>query len=177
MESFLAKIQRFIIPCQYCENCVMSIVRDRIVLGVRDSDTQAVLRKKRDLTLKTCIDTCKAAENVNSQVLSLRPETVNKLQLGAIQMQRRNDIKGKFQEIATNKNENANTGTINTERRRKNVPRTETFVTCAIKRTTLLSGVPRKTMKELTRESILLLTTLQVRSGFIPSTTLRAYGF
>jgi len=40
---------------------------------------------------------------------------LTRLQLGGIQVQGRNQIKGNFQEIATNKNGNANTATINTE--------------------------------------------------------------
>ena len=34
-----------------------------IVLGIRDTTTQTALLKERNLTLQTCIDTCKAAEN------------------------------------------------------------------------------------------------------------------
>jgi len=55
----------------------------------------------------------------------------------------------------------------------KKVSHTEKLATCANKRTTLLSSVPRKVTEELTRESILSLATLEVRNGFIPSTILQ----
>ena len=50
-ECFLANIRRLVKTCKYCENCVTSIVRYQIVLGVRDPDTQAVSPKERNLTL------------------------------------------------------------------------------------------------------------------------------
>ena len=78
-ECFLASIRRLTKTCQYCENCVNSIIRDRIVLGIRDPETQSELLKERALTLQTCVDICKAAENANSQARSLRHESVNKV--------------------------------------------------------------------------------------------------
>jgi len=85
-------------------------------------------------------------------------------------VQIRNNINGNVQEIATNKNGNVNTATINTE---THVPRSEKLATCTNKRSTLLSSFPRKTIEELTREAILSLKIRQVRSGFIPSTILQ----
>ena len=78
-ECFLASIRRLVKTCQYCENCVNSIIRDRIVLGIRDPETQSELLKERTLTLRTCVDICRAAENANSQAGSLRHESVNKV--------------------------------------------------------------------------------------------------
>ena len=40
VECFLASIRRLVKTCEYCENCVSSIIRDRIVLGIRDPETQ-----------------------------------------------------------------------------------------------------------------------------------------
>ena len=48
-ECFLASIRRLVKTCQYCVN---SIIRDRIVLGIRDPETQSELLKERALTLQ-----------------------------------------------------------------------------------------------------------------------------
>ena len=56
------------------------MVRDRIILGIRDSNTRTELLKTRNLTLKMCYDICKAAENALSHGKAIRPEeTVNKV--------------------------------------------------------------------------------------------------
>ena len=78
-ETFLAAIHSLVKTCNYCENCIDSILRDRIVLGIRDTTTQTALLKERNLTLQTCIDTCKAAENAVAQGKDLRPDVVNKV--------------------------------------------------------------------------------------------------
>ena len=78
-ETFLAAIRSLVKTCNYCENCIDSILRDRIVLGIRDTTTQTALLKERNLTLQTCIDTCKAAENAVAQGKDLRPDVVNKV--------------------------------------------------------------------------------------------------
>ena len=44
-ESFLTAIRSLIKTCNYCDNCVDTILRDRIVLGIRDPDTQTQLFK------------------------------------------------------------------------------------------------------------------------------------
>ena len=64
-ERFYSEIRRLVKSCNHCDKCLDSILRDRIVLGVRDKDTQRDLLKIRDLTLAKAIDVCKAAENAD----------------------------------------------------------------------------------------------------------------
>ena len=52
-----------------------SILRDRIVLGIREQETQKLLLREPKLTLDLCINICKAAENANTQGKILRPES------------------------------------------------------------------------------------------------------
>ena len=80
-ELFYADLQRVIKTCAYCANCRSSILKDRIVLGIRDSEVQKELLKKRNLTLEICVDTCKASEKASMQntVLRSTTENVNKL--------------------------------------------------------------------------------------------------
>jgi hypothetical protein len=78
-ECFHASIRSLARTCNYCNNCFPSIIRDRIVLGIRDCSTQQALLKERNLTLANCVDLCKAAENASTQYKTLHPETVNKV--------------------------------------------------------------------------------------------------
>ena len=78
-EAFHAAIRTLIKTCNFCEDCIDSILRDRIVIGIRDADTQTTLLKERKLTLKQTVDLCKAAENASYQGRALRPEAVHKL--------------------------------------------------------------------------------------------------
>ena len=57
------------------------MIRDRIVLGIRDSNTQTELLKVRDLTLEKCVDICRAAENATSQIKPLHPVAMHKVGL------------------------------------------------------------------------------------------------
>lgn len=56
-----------------------SLVRDRIVLGIKDNGSRKVLLQKSVLTLKTSIDICRGAEATQLQLQSLGAE--NELQL------------------------------------------------------------------------------------------------
>ena len=72
-EHFLSDLRNMVLKCDYCSSCVDSLVRDRIVLGIRDRDTQTELLKCRALTLKDCIDRCKASESAAKQTHVIRP--------------------------------------------------------------------------------------------------------
>jgi len=69
--KFLADLRRLIKSCGYCSSCESSILRDRIVIGVRDEDTRENLLKESKLTLNQCIDICKAGEAATSHRSSL----------------------------------------------------------------------------------------------------------
>ena len=64
-ESFLTALRVLLRSCNYCGDCVDSITRDRVVLGVRDQNTQSDLIKQRQLTLNNCIDICRAGRERN----------------------------------------------------------------------------------------------------------------
>lgn len=48
-----------------------SIIRDRIVLGIKDKHTRKRLLQEWKLTLKTCIDLCKSNEATNVQLKTI----------------------------------------------------------------------------------------------------------
>ena len=47
-ESSLATLRTLIKSCKYCDNCIESLLRDRIVLGIRDASTQKLLLRERE---------------------------------------------------------------------------------------------------------------------------------
>lgn len=66
--------------CEFCNNCRDSLIRDRIVIGTNDAQLQKELLKMRNLTLKQCIDMCRAYENATKHNNQMMPELVNKIQ-------------------------------------------------------------------------------------------------
>ena len=71
--------------CGCCNGCSDSILRDRIVVGVLSNDTREELLKYSKLTLKKCIETCKAMETASAHSVSLNPDSasVNKIRTHA----------------------------------------------------------------------------------------------
>jgi len=57
------------------------MLRDRIVLGIRDNTTQQLLLREKDLTLEKTINICKATENatLHGKAYRTEPETVHKV--------------------------------------------------------------------------------------------------
>ena len=73
-EVFHSSIRTLIKTCNYHNDSIDSILRDRIVLGIHDRDTQKLLLREVKLTLETCINICKAAENATVQGKVLRSD-------------------------------------------------------------------------------------------------------
>ena len=80
IDAFISDLRDMVKSCGYCDKCLPSMIKDRIVLGVSDSKVQTEPLKCRDLTLDNCIDICKASENALAQNRAVRPsEQVNKM--------------------------------------------------------------------------------------------------
>ncbi len=54
-----------------------SLIRDRIVCGIRDNNTRKDLLQERKLELTICIDKCKAAEVANERMKTMTGHEVN----------------------------------------------------------------------------------------------------
>ena len=54
--------------CSFCQYLSDSLLRDRIVLGIRDEIARKRLLQERKLDLKQCIDICKSVENATTQM-------------------------------------------------------------------------------------------------------------
>ena len=79
MKSFITALRTLVKTCNFCDNCVSSVLRDQVVLGIHNSQTQAELVKIRQLDLQRCLDICKLSENATVQSRILRPEGGNKV--------------------------------------------------------------------------------------------------
>jgi hypothetical protein len=90
-DVFLGEIRRLARTCQFgaVED---SLLRDRIVVGVRDDATRRRLLQMRDLTLATAVDVCKASEAAGQHLKAmLATEAVQPLQHGKRTTSRPND--------------------------------------------------------------------------------------
>ena len=79
VESFITALRTLVKTCNFCDNCVSSVLRDQVVLGIHNPQTQAELLKIRQLDLQRCLDICKLSENATVQSRILRPEGENKV--------------------------------------------------------------------------------------------------
>ena len=78
-DIFLGEVRRLARSCQF-EGVEDSMIRDRIVVGVRDDATRRKLLQVRELTLKNAIDICKASEEAGRQLKAMAtPEDVQPL--------------------------------------------------------------------------------------------------
>jgi len=66
-DTFLGDVRRLARSCQF-EGVKESMIRDRIVVGIRDENTRHKLLQIRDLTLAKAIDVCKASEAAGKQL-------------------------------------------------------------------------------------------------------------
>lgn len=74
-ELFLTDIKKLAQSCEF-ENLKEQMIRDRIVLGVRDENVQERLLRTEGLTLSKAIDVCRVAEISKSQAKEVRCKEV-----------------------------------------------------------------------------------------------------
>ena len=70
-EAYLADLRSLLKTCEFCGNCVDSVLRDRLVVGIASKETQRALLRETDLQLQKAIDICRAAEQADAQQSSL----------------------------------------------------------------------------------------------------------
>ena len=78
-DAYLSELRRLIRTCDY-GTIEESILRDRIVIGIRDDPTRRRLLQTRNLDLKTAIDICKSCESAAKQLKTITaPDELNRL--------------------------------------------------------------------------------------------------
>ncbi|KAI8506116.1 hypothetical protein Bbelb_164690 [Branchiostoma belcheri] len=77
IETYVARLRKLISTCDYGE-LKDEMLRDRIVLGIRDNKVRTRLLKKKNLTLQDALDECKTNETTSRQIKVIENgETVN----------------------------------------------------------------------------------------------------
>ena len=71
VDSFVAELRNLAKTCNFCDCLRDSLIRNRIVLGIKNEQTTKKLLRMRDLTLNRCIDVCRSEEVAELQMKSL----------------------------------------------------------------------------------------------------------
>ncbi len=70
IDGYVNKLRRLSATCQYGE-LLNEMIRDRMVIGVKDSVLRARLLREKNLTLEKCLDTCRASEITSQQLKTI----------------------------------------------------------------------------------------------------------
>ena len=71
VDSFVAELSNLAKTCNFCDCLRNSLIRIRIVLGIKNEQTTKKLLRMRDLTLNRCIEVCRSKEVAELQMKSL----------------------------------------------------------------------------------------------------------
>ena len=113
VDAYIAIIRTVTQTCNFCDCLRDSLIHDRIVLGVCNSQTRKRLFQERKLTLNKCIDICHSSESTASQLKVISgPKTTEDVH----QIQWRPE-KPRAQNNTRRKPKNAKNGTIDNSRK------------------------------------------------------------
>ena len=72
-DAYLTALRNLAESCNFCTfpNMSDSLLRDRIVLGIRNEDARKRLLQERKLDLKKCIDICRTSESATTQLRAI----------------------------------------------------------------------------------------------------------
>ena len=71
VDSYVTALRNLAQSCNFCKCLHDSLIRDQIVIGIRDNATRKRLLQERQLTLSKAIDTCRGAEATASQLKTI----------------------------------------------------------------------------------------------------------
>lgn len=71
IDAYVTALRTLAKTCNFCDCMRDSIIRDRVVLGIKDHRTRKRLLQERSLTLAKCIDLCKGSEATNLQLKTI----------------------------------------------------------------------------------------------------------
>ncbi|XP_071054962.1 uncharacterized protein [Onthophagus taurus] len=113
-DSFLADLRKLVVNCDY-GNLKDDLIADRIVCGIVDNRVKDRLLRETDLTLKTAIEICKAAELTEVHIKNLEENSTQVGEIKKIHQSSRNsssdtNTRGKN----NNKNDNRKQGSRST---------------------------------------------------------------
>ena len=68
VDSFVTALRNLTKNCNICECMRESLLRDRVIMGILDSDLRKRLLQMPDLTINLCIDMCRAYEATENRM-------------------------------------------------------------------------------------------------------------
>ena len=68
VDSFVTALRNLAKNCYFCECTRESLLRDRVIMGILDSDLRKRLLQMPDLTKNVCIDMCRAYEATENRM-------------------------------------------------------------------------------------------------------------
>ena len=71
IEVYVNTLRQLVKTCNFTADMAPSLIRDRIILGIRSQTTREALLQTPKLTLQTCIEKCRAAETTNQQLKAM----------------------------------------------------------------------------------------------------------
>src|SRR5215469_4141684 len=77
--AFFSEIRKLVRSCEY-STLEESILRDRIVIGIKDDSTKKKLLQTRNLDLRQAIDICKSSELASKQLIDIVSRTDQEVQ-------------------------------------------------------------------------------------------------
>jgi len=75
IDTYIAALRSLVKTCGFCACLADSLIRDRIVLGVKNNNLRKRLLQERNLDLKKCIDLCRSSEAASSHLKSISEGT------------------------------------------------------------------------------------------------------
>ena len=80
IDTYVSALRAMVKPCNFAA-LEESLLRDRIVIGIRDDGARRKLLQTRNLDLKSALDICRASEASSKQVREMKPaDDVHKVQ-------------------------------------------------------------------------------------------------
>ena len=76
IDAYVSALRKLVKTCNYGE-LENSMIRDRIVIGIRDTRTRKRLLQEKKLDLSRCIDMCRASEKTDERVKTMNQEEVS----------------------------------------------------------------------------------------------------
>ena len=99
VDNFVAELKTLAKTCNFCDCLRDSLIRDRIVLGIKNEQTTKKLLRMRDLTLNKCIDVCRSEEVTAMQMKSLAEpvDSVNQVKSKKTKPDKPSDVKSSLE--------------------------------------------------------------------------------
>lgn len=80
VDEYITRLKHLACTCNY-GNLEDNLIRDRLVLGTKDSKARARMLRDNNLTLQSAIDACRSSEQVQKQLSQMAtPEVINAMQ-------------------------------------------------------------------------------------------------